>query len=61
VQTKLNFWQWLGIVFLLGGIVWYAYDKWIKPEATPASPAQPAPAGPTGPTTTPVITSQPSR
>ena len=24
---KLNFWQWLGILLLLGGVLVYAYDK----------------------------------
>jgi hypothetical protein len=57
VQTKLNFWQWLGIVLLVVGIAWYAYTNWIKPNQT--SPA--APTGPAAPTTTPVITSQPAK
>lgn len=40
---KLNFWQWIGVVLLIGGLALWYYENKVKtrPEApkTPQSPA----------------------
>lgn len=36
---KLNFWQWLAVVLLIIGAVWWIYD-WSHPKS-PASTGQP--------------------
>ena len=33
---KLNFWQWLGVILLLIGLVLYAYKR-TRPPAAPAT------------------------
>jgi hypothetical protein len=49
---KLNFWQWLGVVLLILGIIWYIVrPKHDKDKGTP-NPAQPGPT-PTQPATLP--------
>jgi len=36
---KLNFWQWVGIVFLLGAIVYYAVSKNMSKAGNPGGGA----------------------
>jgi drug/metabolite transporter (DMT)-like permease len=38
---KLNFWQWLGVILLIGGLVLYLYERREKNEP-PKSPQSPA-------------------
>jgi hypothetical protein len=42
-DMKLNFWQWLGIVLLLVGLILMAYKR----SNTVPAPTVPVPAGPT--------------
>jgi hypothetical protein len=41
---KLNFWQWIGVVLILGVVVWIIYDR---TKGTDAGTSQPStkPAG----------------
>ena len=49
---KLNFWQWLGVVLLIIGIVWYILRPDPDKDKNKPKPAQPAPT-PTQPATPP--------
>ena len=50
---KLNFWQWLGVVLLIVGIVWYILREKDQDKAKPANKPAPTPAVPTQPATAP--------
>ncbi len=30
-MAKFNFWQWLGVVLLIIGVIWLVYGRWIAP------------------------------
>ena len=49
---KLNFWQWLGVVLLIVGIVWMILRPKDGKTTNQPKPAQPAPAS-TQPVTAP--------
>ena len=49
---KLNFWQWLGVVLLIVGIVWYVLRPGPDKDKNKPNPAQPAPT-PAQPATLP--------
>jgi hypothetical protein len=38
---KLNFWQWLGVILLVGGVALYLYKRH-QAEAPPKPPLSPA-------------------
>lgn len=50
MQTKLNMWQWLGLILLVVALAFYAYRNWIAPNK-PSTDVTPKDA----PTTTPVV------
>lgn len=39
---NLNFWQWLGVILLVGGAAFYVYENFIDGDKKPAKPAPPA-------------------
>ena len=39
---NLNFWQWLGVILLVGGAAFYVYEKFTDSDKNPARPAPPA-------------------
>lgn len=43
---NLNFWQWLGVILLVGGLGFYIYENFVaedskRPEPTPTPATQP--------------------
>ncbi len=38
---KLNFWQWIGVILLIGGLALYVYKR-SQAEAPPKAPQSPA-------------------
>ena len=41
--SGLNFWQWLGIIIIVGGIVYYLWNNLTREEEAPREIDQPAP------------------
>ena len=39
---KLNFWQWLGVILLIGGLALYFYERREKTPEPPKSPVAPS-------------------
>lgn len=41
---KLNFWQWIGVILIIGVVVWIIYDR-TKGQGAPAGQPSTRPAG----------------
>ena len=52
---KLNFWQWLGVVLLVLGGIYYYYGHYMRKTPEPMPATTPAPMLQTAPTSRPAV------